>query len=141
MTTAGSISALKQVVRNTLLSNTDLTDKVGGRIFGAHMNDADASTVDYPMVIIDFRGGARHSAGLLQTTIFEIWTYSRKSQGDALEIYDLACNALNMEPFEKGNLQIAGYAREITRPVEGYNEKARAYYAIGRFSGKSAGTL
>ncbi len=106
---------------------------VDDRVHGAHLQDPDAGGATYPLVVIDFRAGSVGFSSGFQRVTLELWAYTRQSSGHALEIYDACFAALHHQLLRKDGINIAGYAEEVIRPAEGYNEKVRAYYASGTF--------
>ena len=125
---------LKFLVRSTLLASDAVVDVVGSRIHGAHLQAPEAGTVDYPLVVIDFTGGAVLGATGYQTITMEVFTYSRESAGKALELYDHCFAALHQQLLRRDGVAVAGYALEITRPEEGWNESIRAYWTVGTYT-------
>ena len=121
------------LVRMTLLADSAITDMVGSRIYGAHLQDPDARTVDYPIVVLDFRAGVARTPTYQNVTL-DLWAYHRQSSGEALRLYDLCQAALQQELLRKDGISVAGYAMEVIRPSEGWNENVRAYYAQGEFA-------
>ena len=129
-----NIESSKLLVRATLLAATDVTDLVGARIWGAHFQDPDAGTVEYPMVIIDFRAGRIDQNGAYEIVIMDLYAYARKSAGFTLEIYQACYEALQNATLRKDGIPVAGYSMESIRPMEGWNENVRSYFAQGEFS-------
>jgi len=128
-----SAEKLKMLVRHTLMEDTALSAMVGGRIYGAHLQDPDARTVEYPMVVLDFRSGTARTP-TFQIVTMDAWAYHRGSAGEALRLYDLVQAKLQQALLRVDGIAVAGYAMEQTRPAEGWNENVRAYYAQGEFT-------
>jgi hypothetical protein len=128
-----SAEKLKFLVRSTLMDASTVTDVVGGRIYGAHLQDPDARTSVYPLVVLDFRAGLASTSTYQQVTM-DLWAYSRDSSGEALRLYDLCQAALQQQLLRRDGVPVAGYAMELNRPAEGWNEKVRAYYAQGEYT-------
>lgn len=128
-----SAEQLKLLVRSTLLDDSGVTAMVGGRIYGAHLQDPDARTVEYPLVVLDFKSGIARTP-TYQNVTMDLWAYTRDSSGEALRLYDLCQAALQQELLRRDGISVAGYALELSRPSEGWNENVRAYYAQGEFS-------
>ena len=129
-----SLEQLKLLVRNTLLADSTVSGLVGNRIHGAHLQDPDAKTVDYPLVVIDFVSGRSGYPGAYQSVTMDVWAYSRKSAGNALEIYDACFVALQAATLRQEGINVAGYCQETLRPSEGWNSVVRGYFAQGEFT-------
>jgi len=129
-----NIESSKLLVRTTLLSSSTVTDLVSSRVWGAHIQEPDAKTVDYPMVIIDFTSGRIGHYGEYELITMDLYAYSRKSAGNSLEIYQACFAALQNGTLRKDGVPVAGYSVETVRPVEGWNESVRAYFAQGEWA-------
>lgn len=134
---AASSEDLIKVVRHKLLSESAITDIVGGRVYGAHFQDPDARTVVYPMVVMEMRGGGSLTATYQATTLY-LYAYSRDSQGKAFILYDAVYQALQQQRVARDGVSFAGYCMEANRPDSGWNEAARAYYARGLWTVRGA---
>tara|TARA_B100001093_G_scaffold2600_1_gene2649 strand:+ start:24035 stop:24451 length:417 start_codon:yes stop_codon:yes gene_type:complete len=130
---AASLADAKFLIRDVLLNDSDVSAIVGGRVFGAHLQDPDARTVEYPIVILDLRSGVASTSSVSRATL-DLWAYSRKSGGDALRLYDACQKALQQELLRREGIAVAGYVVEQNRPNEGWNDNVRAYYAQGDFT-------
>lgn len=124
---------LKLLVRTLLLEDSGVAAVVGGRVYGAHLQDPDARTVEYPMVILDFRSGVARTSSY-QSVSMDLWAYHRASSGEALRLYDLCQKVLQQELLRRDGISVAGYAMELNRPAEGWNPSTRAYYSQGEFT-------
>ena len=129
-----SATNLKFLLRSTLMEDSSVSGYVADRVHGAHLQDPDAGGAVFPLVVIDFRAGTVGFSSGFQNVSVEVWSYSRQSAGHALEIYDACFAALHHQMLRRDGVKVAGYAAEVMRPAEGWNEHVRAYYAQGTFS-------
>jgi len=129
-----SASDLMFLVRSTLMADSTVSSIVGARVFGAHLQDPDAGSVDFPIVVIDLVGGLAALSSGYQLANVDVWAYSRQSAGQALRLYDACFAALHHQLLRRDGVQFAGYAQENLRPNQEWNEKTRAYYAHGQFA-------
>jgi hypothetical protein len=127
-----SLDAL-QVVRGNLVANTTLVAEIGDRVYGAHLEDADAQGATYPLVILEQTGGDLRRFGRLQDIALSIWAYSRTSAAQAQDVYRLASQVLETERLTLENVTQVVVAQETERPVVSWNEKTRAHFARGRW--------
>lgn len=125
-----NIEALIALVRHTLITNTAVSDVVGGRVHGSHFVDPDDRTVVYPLVVIEIDGGGS-STSTYQAVSLQLYTYARTSSGDAMRIYDACYAALQQQLLRRDGVSVAGYSIERVRPDSGWNEVARAWYYRG----------
>ena len=128
-----STEQLKLLVRSTLMADAGVSAMVAGRVYGAHLQDPDARTVEYPMVVLSFEAG-RATTPTYQVVTMELWAYNRGSSGECLRLYDLCQSALQQQLLRRDGIDVAGYAMELSRPREGWNSNVRAYYAQGDFT-------
>lgn len=128
-----SSSDLKFLVRDVLLSNSEVFALVGSNVRGQHVYEPDLSTVKYPMVILEMISGYATTNSVQRATL-DVYAYSRESAGNALRIYDACQKALQQELLRRDGIDVAGYAVEQARPNEGYNDIVRAFYAQGEFT-------
>lgn len=135
--TKRNIAAL---LRGFLLAKASVTDKVGDNIVTAHNFDP-STALDYPRVIVDLTSGTGRYQGGLQAWNVEIYAYSDESQDEADAVYDAVYLALQAERLydEGGTISAAGSAREVERPIPGYNEQTRAWFARGTWIVMAAG--
>lgn len=137
---AGSRRDLKQLIRATLLANADVVALVGDRVYGAHKLDADEGSFETPALIFDFETGNLEYFKLFQDQFFSLYAYSRKSLDEASEIYDVALEALQGEPFVTiENVDMCGLSREVSRAEDGWNEAIKSHYARGRWTAYGIG--
>ena len=128
-----NIESTKLLVRSILLADTSVSALVGNRVWGAHFQDSDGKTVTYPMVIIDFQSGTLGSNGVYEEVSMDLYAYGRKSSGFTLELYQACFEALQNANLRKDGIPVAGYCVESLRPLEGWNENVRAYFAQGQY--------
>jgi len=131
---APSMEQLKLLLRSHLLSDSAVAALVGQHVRGAHVQDPDARSVVYPMVIIDVVAGHISPTSTYQLCTVDVYAYSRDSAGEALRIYDACAAALQHQLLRRDGIPVAGYAVESERANEGWNEVARAYYAQGQWA-------
>ena len=127
-----SLADAKFLVRDVLLADATVASIVGARVYGAHLQDPDARSVEYPLVVLDLRAGTASTSSVSRATL-DVWAYSRDSAGDALVLYDACQRALQQELVRRDGVGVAGYIVEQTRPNEGWNDNVRAYFAQGDF--------
>jgi len=129
------------LARLALRANAALDAAVDGRVFGPHLIEADAGSLERPCVIVDLlSGGAEYHSGSEALTAY-IYAYDDRSQGNAMEIYDLIYAALQGTRLidSESNVTAAGYAQEVSRPITGYNDQVRAHFARGVWTLRLAG--
>ena len=130
---SASVADGKFLVRDVLLANAAVSALVGPRVFGAHLQTPDSRSVDYPLVVLDIQAGTAGTSSVQRFTL-DVWAYARTSAGDALVLYDACQAALQQELLRRDGVGVAGYIVEQTRPIEGWNDTVRAYYAQGDFT-------
>lgn len=131
---AAEAEAIKQLVRTQLLGASAVTDLVSGRIYGAHFLDPDGQTPTYPLIILELIGaGELHYARAFQTLRMDVWCYDRVSAASALHLYGQAQDALQQQRVAVTGITQKLVIREAVRPIEGFNEAVRAYYARGEY--------
>lgn len=134
MTTANDAVEPVQVVRGNLLAAAAVSALVSDRVFGAHVEDPDAQTVDYPLVILDDEGGGDlRRFGRLQELVLKVWAYSRVSGDEAHAIYDACAQVLHVERLTLAGVDHVVVCQERGRPRGGWNESTRAHYVVGRW--------
>jgi len=104
------------------------------RVHGSHLQNPDAGGAVYPLVVIDLTGGSVEGTSGYQAATVEVWAYSRQSAGHVLQLYDACFAALHCQTLRRDGIKVAGYAVEVARPTEGWNENVRAFYATGIFT-------
>jgi hypothetical protein len=125
------------IVRKHLLADVQVSALVSGMVHGAHLIAPDEGTVEYPLVVVEMTTGTS-SYTTYQEVTFYIWAYSRNGGGDALRIYDACHQALQHETIRNDSVAVAGYTVESERPSQGWNERARAFYAQGQYIMRAA---
>ena len=126
------------MIRMLLLSDDDLNAAVGGRVYSAHIMDADDRTVKYPNLIFEFISGNARWTGAVQSQVFELYAYSKESADQCGILYDQAMEKMHHERMVLLNtagteVEQAGVAFEVQRPVEGYNREIHAWWMRGRW--------
>lgn len=135
----GNASDVVRVVTGALAGNSGVTAEVAGRVYGAHLEDPDAGTVDYPLVIVESQGGSLDYQGVVQFSDLHVYAYDRRSSGAALALYDLCRVALQAQLLSASSPSARVVTREVARPVQGWNEQARAWYARGTWRAGTVG--
>lgn len=132
---ASSTSELKQLLRNSLLGNTGVTDLVGTNVYGVHLEDADAQTVltASPMVVFEMLSGSLRWHRAVATQTMEIYGYSKRSNSQASRVYDAVVEYLQHERLQITGIDVTALARESQRPVDGYNGVLDAWFVRGRW--------
>jgi hypothetical protein len=137
------VEPVKRIITVTLMENSAVYGVVSGRVFGAHLDDADAQNATYPLVIVSMRAGTRTYNPAYQEPVFELWCYSRESQGEATDLYDKCRTALHAELLTRkddaGVTEVSIVPVETLGLTEGWNENARAWFATGNWMGRSIG--
>ena len=128
-----SIEQLMFLVRSTLMADADVAALVDNRIHGGHLENPDATTAQYPLVVLDFRSGKALTSGY-QSVLMELMAYSRNNYGEALRVYDACQAVLQQGLLRRDGVGVAGYAMEEFRPLEGFNPDIRAYFVEGQFT-------
>lgn len=117
-------------------------------IHSAHIQDGDVGSVAYPLVVVTPAGGGfMRYQGAAMSQPFEVYAYSRTSQSDAIRLYDACALALQAQQLidttvlasGARNITFTGYTREVERGDVGFNAKAQAWFARGRFLVQGAG--
>ncbi len=131
---ANEAQTVKQLVRVKLLQDSGVTDLVEGRIYGAHFQDPDAQTPTYPLIILEWIGsGSLQYSSAYQKLRMDIWCYDKVSASNALNLYGKVIDALQQQALSVDGISQRGYIKEAVRPIEGFNEKVRAYFVRGEF--------
>jgi hypothetical protein len=131
---ANEAQAIKQLIRVKLIQDSGVTGLVEGRIYGAHFQDPDAQTPTYPLVILEWIGSGHLQYSMaFQKMRMDIWCYDKVSASNALNLYGKVVDALQQESLVVDGIPQRGYMNEAVRPIEGFNEKVRAYFVRGEF--------
>lgn len=136
---AGKIATVVEVVTGVLAANATVNALVGGRVFGAHPELPDLETVDYPLLIVDVQGGELEYAGVVQKVDLDLYAYHRAGLGAALDLYDDSAVVLQAQSLSQSSPATVVACRELSRPVAGYNEQARAWFARGSWRATTTG--
>jgi hypothetical protein len=134
--TSVKTAEVKQLLRAHLLADSALAALVGGRVYGVHLEDADAQTVlqNGPMVVFEMLAGSLRWHGAVAIPTVEVYGYSKRSSDEASQVYDAVVDALQHERLTIGSLDVRGLARETQRPLDGYNTQIRAWFNRGRWA-------
>lgn len=130
---ATPVSDVTQLVTAALVNTSGVSALVGGRVFSGHSRDADAQTAEYPRVVVLVRGGRRLYASRVGDVVFELYAYSRTSQGEASALYELCREALHGERLVQEGITPATVPEETLGLHSGYDAVGQAWYAWGRF--------
>jgi hypothetical protein len=122
-----------QVVREMLLTVSDITDIVENRVFSTHFIDYERATTQFPCIIIERIGGKAAYAESFQKVSFAVYCYSKVSTDEAMSIYDLVYSNINATRLYIDGLDTKGYCLETERPKDDYNMSCKGWYAKGRF--------
>ena len=110
---------------------------VNGRVHTRHLEDDEAQSAEYPLVVLSFRTGIRQYNPVVSYPVFEVWTYSRLSQGDATDLYDTVAEALQAERFllydKAGTRTGSSIVSETQQGTEGFNPQTRAWFTQSRW--------
>lgn len=123
----------KQIIRATLLTSSDLVALVGRRVFGTHLLDPDAGTVEHPLVVFEFLSGSSRYNRVVFDQTFDLYAYSKESSDEAATVYDAAYAVLQAECLSVNNVVTRGIAREIQAPFDGYNDRTQSWFLRGRW--------
>ena len=63
----------------------------------------------------------------------DIWCYDKVSSSNALNLYGKVVDAVQQKALSVDGISQRGYIKEVVRPIEGFNEKVRAYFVRGEF--------
>jgi hypothetical protein len=109
---------------------------VAERVFGRSLSDADGETVlkSGQLLVFELLSGDSRSSGQVATQTFELYGYSKRSMDQASEAYDVAFDALQHSRLQVAGISVCGLAREVQRPVDGFNERLKAWFVRGRWS-------
>ena len=128
-----------QLVSRTLVANSTVQTFVGPRVLTGHRFDASENTIEMPVIIIAPQGGSAMMNKIKQAQTFHLYAYSKTSEGQALDLYAAAFDALCSTRLYNANISTAGYAYETDRPRSGYNDRLIAWYARGTWTAQAAG--
>ena len=127
------------VIRNNLMSESDITDEVEDRIHTSHFFDLDNSSIVHPMIILDPVGGYSSYSKSWQRIELHIYVYSQYNLDQCLRIYEYVYNKLQADPVVNINISDKGYMRETSRPMNGYNDQTKSYYLRSSYTIYTAG--
>ena len=122
------------------MASDDVQNLVGDNIFVQHRMDADAGDTDYPIIILESLIGFGNYSGGHQRITYDIFVFSKVSQAEAQEVYDVMYEVLQAARLvdPEGNIKAAGYIREIERPDDLYNERTKAWGVRGKWVANAA---
>ena len=123
-----NISNAIQVMRHTLLEESDITDLVGSRVVTDHIIDYENQTFEMPCIIIDLQSGQANYARADQRLVFHVYVYSKESSAESFEIYDVVYEKLSAVRLNIDDISAKGYSREAERPIHGYNNDVKGWY-------------
>lgn len=109
---------------------------VSGRVQPPALIDADAQTIDLPLIVVDPRDGGRTEyAGGYSSIPFQVYAYA-KTQGEAWAIYDAAFQILQAARLwdPSGVITMAGACRQMGPPDIGFNDRTKAHFARGSWT-------
>lgn len=136
---SSEVAVTKQLVRAYLLEDAALRARVDGKVLSAHVESAEAQTMlqAKPLIVVELLSGFSRYFAALQDVTMEVYAYSKASQDEANDVYDAVYTRLQHECLMVANIDMQGVAREIERPLEGWNDDIRAWYARGRWTLKA----
>lgn len=139
-------SDIKQLVRLALLASPEIMSRTDQRIYTSHPRTPDATTLEMPCIIIDITSGTGQYSMGSTSALLDLYVYTRVSDGDADALYHTVYTTLQMARLANATqsngarvLTAAGYMYETSRPVTGYNDRAGAWYALGKWRAQVAG--
>ena len=138
MAATSSINVL-QLVRRVLLADPLVSDTVADRVLTGHRFDASQGTLPMPAIILAAQGGSGMSNKAKQSLIFHLYAYSDVGEGEALDLYAAAFDALCSSRLYNEHVSTAGYCYENERPRHGYNDRLIAWWARGTWTAQAAG--
>lgn len=126
----------KQLFRDFLLGDAALRAAVDGQVIGGHLSSSDAQTVlqGKPIVVFEFVGGFARYMRELENVTIELYAYSKRGRDDCATVYDLAFARLQSARVAVTGIDLAGVARELDRPIDGFNEPIQAWFTRGRWT-------
>lgn len=136
MATAPGTAPLKQLVRAHLMADSAVAALVGARVYGVHLEDADAQTVlqSGPLVVYELLSGNLRWHGAVAIQTLEIYGYSKRSADEASVVYDAVTDSLQHECLSIPGITVTAIPREAQRPLDGYNTVLRAWFVRGRWT-------
>jgi hypothetical protein len=127
---------LRQLIRLHLTTDATVKALVDARVFGRSLQDAEAGTVlaEGPLVIFEFLSGDALSSGQVAHQTLEVYGYSKRSLDEAAKVYDAVFESLQMSRLANTSIDMCGLAREVQRPVDGFNQDLTAWFVKGRWN-------
>jgi len=132
---ASSIAELKQLIREHLIGVTAVEALVSDRVYGTHLEDADAQTVltDGPLIVFELISGNLRWHGGVGAQAFELYAYSKRNNAEASIVYDAAVVAMQHECLQITGIDVSAVTRETQRPLDGFNGVLDAWFVRGRW--------
>lgn len=135
----GNPGELVQVVLDKIMSSTDVQTLVGQRVYGAHPVDPESSLRQGPILVFEVVGDQDRYAGQIQNVFCHLYAWSSESRSMATRAYHAAAVALHAERLKKTGLAIAGYARRVGGPLDGFHQASRSWWVRGDWQVIAAG--
>tara|TARA_R110000824_G_scaffold42863_1_gene125601 strand:- start:108 stop:521 length:414 start_codon:yes stop_codon:yes gene_type:complete len=133
-----STRTTKRLIRTFLLGQASVTSLVDDRIFGSHLQDSDAETTEFPLVVFALLSGHAAWDTAVQAQSVEIYAFSKRSADEASKIYDAVFGAIQHERLSVEGISVKALISEVQRPVDGYNSNVRAWFSRGRWKYSSS---
>lgn len=147
MSSKNRMNGLKQLVRAEIVGNAAFQAIASDRVLTQSPRESDVAKLTFPLVVVGNLGGNARYGGALQDARLAILAYSQVSASEAHDLYQVVFDALHTARLidlttKTGGARansVAGYAREVTRPTDGWDEALGAWYADGVWIVMSAG--
>lgn len=136
---SSSVQNALSLIRNVLMSDSNITDLVLDRVHNTHFYDFDNGTVEYPLIILDNRAGAANYSMASQSFQLNIYVYSMMSIDECFQIYSNVYSALNATRLHAEHISAAGYLVETGRPINGFNSESKSYFVMAQYQVYTAG--
>ena len=128
-----------QIIRKLLVEDSAVSGMVGSNVYTAHIYDADEGTTPMPSIIVTLESGFSMSNRAVQFQDYEIYCYSKISQGEAMSIYDKVYDVLQSSRVAVSGISAKGLATERIRPISGYNDRIKAWWVRAGWHVATAG--
>ena len=138
---ADQIGQALQHIRTILTGDAALVARVPVANIYMSFPNTEIPKIPMPCIILENEGGPAGFAAPIQQLSLRIHVWSRKSQPECYEIYEIARKLVDMSRLHsdvesngtKVN-QTSGYMRQVNRPSGGYAEEVQSYFCNGRFN-------
>lgn len=130
---------LVQIIRQKLIEDESVSNIVGANIYTAHIYDADDGTSPMPCIIVTLETGFSMSNRAVQFQDYEVYAYSKISQGEAMGLYDKIYSTLQSGRLAVDGISAKGLMTERTRPISGYNDRLKAWWVRAGWHVAAAG--